>query len=87
MSLTPEEQAKFDKVFETMASDGWKILMADVAHVLDQAVTTCSDMETEKDFFVRKGNIQTLRWLANIENIWETVYQQRQEEDDEDASV
>jgi hypothetical protein len=84
VALTPEQKKQFEDVFETLNSEGWKIILADIT-------ATCKGLEEHgwesceesKDFYIVKGKIRAYREFQSYRDTMELLYEQHSEESDD----
>ena len=81
--MDQENQAYYDKYFSLFMTDGWKQLMEDfgsnVANI--NSVEATKDSE---DLQFRKGQLNVLAHLLNLENIMTTNYEEATKPTEED---
>lgn len=76
--MSPEEQKIFDDAREMFLTDGWKQLQEDLQTNLDSL--TVESLNSEKEFWIAKGQINVLRLVLGYENM---MLAAEQEVDDE----
>lgn len=76
--MSPEEQKIFDDAREMFLTDGWKQLQEDLQANLDGL--TVESLNSEKEFWIAKGQINVLRLVLGYENM---MLAAEQEVDDE----
>ena len=65
--MSPEEQKVFDDAREMFLTDGWKQLQEDLQSNLD--TLTVESLNSEKEFWIAKGQINVLRLVLGYENM------------------
>lgn len=73
--MKPEDQKYYDNYMDLFGTDGWKQFVSDIKGTLDLAKDTATSLATSDEFFVRKGNVNTLSYITNFENIIENNYE------------
>ena len=82
-----EIQKVYDSYFELFSSEGWKQLMEEVnlnASNREKAVLLQDD---EKKFHYERGYVGALTYLSNFEAVVQSVYDNLQEVDQENADI
>ena len=81
--MDQETQEYYDNYFNLFMSDGWKQLMQDFNNNAVQ-INSVEAVKDADDMFFRKGQLNVLAHLLNMENIVSTNYDEanKSEEDD-----
>lgn len=77
--MTPELQKYYENRLSMMASDAWRDLMDDVQKMCD-ATDTLSGA-TVDNLRYKQGELSIMRWLLNLADTSEKVYEQLKDED------
>lgn len=73
-ALTQELKDYYEDRTDMCASKGWKDLMEDVQNMY-QAYNDISNIESTENFWKRKGYVEMLHWLLNLQKVSETTYE------------
>jgi len=81
--MDQETQQYYDAYFSLFITDGWKQLMQDFGNNAVQ-INSVEAAKDADDMFFRKGQLNVLAHLLNLENIIKTNYDEatKPEEDD-----
>ncbi len=81
--MDQETQEYYDNYFNLFMSDGWKQLMQDFNNNAVQ-INSVEAVKDADDMYFRKGQLNVLAHLLNMENIVSTNYDEtnKSEEDD-----
>jgi hypothetical protein len=81
--MDQETQQYYDAYFSLFITDGWKQLMQDFGNNAIQ-INSVEAAKDADDMFFRKGQLNVLAHLLNLENIIKTNYDEatKPEEDD-----
>jgi hypothetical protein len=81
--MDQETQEYYDSYFNLFMSDGWKQLMQDFNNNAVQ-INSVEAVKDANDVYFRKGQLNVLAHLLNMENIVSTNYDEanKSEEDD-----
>jgi hypothetical protein len=81
--MDQETQQYYDAYFSLFITDGWKQLMQDFGNNAVQ-INSVEATKDADDMFFRKGQLNVLAHLLNLENIIKTNYDEatKPEEDD-----
>ena len=81
--MDQETQQYYDAYFSLFITDGWKQLMQDFGNNAMQ-INSVEAAKDADDMFFRKGQLNVLAHLLNLENIIKTNYDEatKPEEDD-----
>lgn len=81
--MDQETQEYYDNYFNLFMSDGWKQLMQDFNNNAVQ-INSVEAVKDANDVYFRKGQLNVLAHLLNMENIVSTNYDEanKSEEDD-----
>ena len=81
--MDQETQQYYDAYFSLFITDGWKQLMQDFGNNAVQ-INSVEATKDANDMFFRKGQLNVLAHLLNLENIIKTNYDEatKPEEDD-----
>lgn len=81
--MDQETQQYYDAYFSLFITDGWKQLMQDFGNNAIQ-INSVEAAKDANDMFFRKGQLNVLAHLLNLENIIKTNYDEatKPEEDD-----
>ena len=74
-SLDPETQQYYDNYFNLFQTDGWKQLIEE----LQQNALVINSVEATKDandLYMRKGQINVLAYILNLESTTNTNYEE-----------
>ena len=67
--MTEQDKEYYDALLEMFTnSKGWKFFQEDIKKFLD-AAAVWENLNDANEFFVRKGNLQTLTYVNNFEAI------------------
>ncbi len=73
--MTEQDREYYESLLDLFLHPGWKHIRQDVSDALDLAKRTATDLKTSDEFFVRKGNVQSLSWIDNFEKITKHNYE------------
>ncbi len=59
------EREEFEEILDVFASIGWKLIQKDLRE-LEKAIDNIADVDSEKELFKRKGELERLRWFINL---------------------
>jgi len=76
-----ETQEYYDTYFSLFASDGWKQLVSDFGNNVLQ-INSVEATKDSDDLFFRKGQLNILGHLLNLQAIVENNYEEANKEDD-----
>jgi hypothetical protein len=76
-----ETQEYYDTYFSLFASDGWKQLVSDFGNNVLQ-INSVEAAKDSDDLFFRKGQLNILGHLLNLQTIVENNYEEANKEDD-----
>lgn len=79
MPISPDLEQYYEKQFEMMATDGWKEFELHFQEML-ASTNSLDGAESEKDLFIRKGELNIIRLVLNWKEMVETAYEQNKEE-------
>lgn len=69
-----ELQEYYENRSDMFATKGWKDLMEDVQNMYD-SYNDISNIETTENFWQRKGYVEMLHWLLNLQKVSEATYE------------
>jgi len=76
-----ETQEYYDTYFSLFASDGWNQLVSDFGNNVSQ-INSVEAAKDSDDLFFRKGQLNILGHLLNLQTIVENNYEEASKEDD-----
>ncbi len=79
--MDKETQEYYDTYFSLFASDGWKQLVSDFGNNVSQ-INSVEAAKDSDDLFFRKGQLNILGHLLNLQTIVENNYEEADKEDD-----
>ncbi len=79
--MDKETQEYYDTYFSLFASDGWKQLVSDFGNNVLQ-INSVEAAKDSDDLFFRKGQLNILGHLLNLQAIVENNYEEASKEDD-----
>ena len=79
--MDKETQEYYDTYFSLFASDGWKQLVSDFGNNVLQ-LNSVEAAKDSDDLFFRKGQLNILGHLLNLQTIVENNYEEASKEDD-----
>jgi hypothetical protein len=82
-SMDKETEEYYNKYFDLFTTDGWKQLIED----LKQNAIAINSVEATKDandLYLRKGQLNVLAYLLNLESTVNTNFEELQKEDVQD---
>jgi len=82
-SIDKETEEYYNKYFDLFTTDGWKQLIED----LKQNALAINSVESTKDandLYLRKGQLNVLAYLLNLESTVNTNFEELQKEDVQD---
>ncbi len=79
--MDKETQEYYDTYFSLFASDGWKQLVSDFGNNVLQ-INSVEATKDSDDLFFRKGQLNILGHLLNLQAIVENNYEEANKEDD-----
>lgn len=79
--MDKETQEYYDTYFSLFASDGWKQLVSDFGNNVLQ-INSVEAAKDSDDLFFRKGQLNILGHLLNLQTIVENNYEEANKEDD-----
>ncbi len=79
--MDKETQEYYDTYFSLFASDGWKQLVSDFGNNVLQ-INSVEAAKDSDDLFFRKGQLNILGHLLNLQAIVENNYEEANKEDD-----
>lgn len=79
--MDKETQEYYDTYFSLFASDGWKQLVSDFGNNVSQ-INSVEAAKDSDDLFFRKGQLNILGHLLNLQTIVENNYEEANKEDD-----
>ena len=79
--MDKETQEYYDTYFSLFASDGWKQLVSDFGNNVLQ-INSVEAAKDSNDLFFRKGQLNILGHLLNLQTIVENNYEEANKEDD-----
>lgn len=82
-SIDKETEEYYNKYFDLFTTDGWKQLIED----LKQNALAINSVEATKDandLYLRKGQLNVLAYLLNLESTVNTNFEELQKEDVQD---
>ena len=84
--MDQQEQNRFDSIFETMSTPGWKVIIAEFqeAHDLQNNLLAISNKD---DFLRAQGRLLTLQQFINLEEQVKAGYDNLVEEESSDTGV
>jgi hypothetical protein len=79
--MDKDTQDYFNNYFDMFATEGWKQLIKETENmgILANSVEATTDAN---DLFFRKGQLQVISGILNLENAVEAAYQQQQQTDE-----
>ena len=83
-SMTPELETYYNAYFDLFRTDGWKQLIED----LKQNATAINSVEATKDvddLYLRKGQLNVLAHIINLESVIENAFEEINEQPEEDV--
>ena len=83
-SLTPELETYYNTYFDLFRTDGWKQLIED----LKQNAIAINSVEATKDvndLYLRKGQLNVLAHIINLESVIENAFEEINQEPEEDV--
>ena len=83
-SMTPELETYYNTYFDLFRTDGWKQLIED----LKQNATAINSVEATKDvddLYLRKGQLNVLAHIINLESVIENAFEEINEQPEEDV--
>lgn len=70
--MNQQDKEYYDALLEMFTnSKGWKLFQEDIKKFTD-AAAQWEHLNTANEFFIRKGNLQTLTYVGNFEDITRT---------------
>jgi len=82
-SMTPELETYYNTYFDLFRTDGWKQLIED----LKQNATAINSVEATKDvddLYLRKGQLNVLAHIINLETVIENAFEEINEQPEYD---
>ncbi len=79
--MDKETQEYYDTYFSLFASDGWNQLVSDFGNNVSQ-INSVEAAKDSDDLFFRKGQLNILGHLLNLQTIVENNYEEASKEDD-----
>jgi len=83
-SMTSELEAYYNSYFDLFRTDGWKQLIED----LKQNAIAINSVEATKDvndLYLRKGQLNVLAHIINLESVIENAFEEINQEPEEDV--
>jgi hypothetical protein len=83
-SMTPELETYYNTYFDLFRTDGWKQLIED----LKQNAIAINSVEATKDvndLYLRKGQLNVLAHIINLESVIENAFEEINQEPEEDV--
>ena len=83
-SMTPELETYYNTYFDLFRTDGWKQLIED----LKQNAIAINSVEATKDvndLYLRKGQLNVLAHIINLESVIENAFEEINQESEEDV--
>ena len=83
-SMTSELEAYYNSYFDLFRTDGWKQLIED----LKQNAIAINSVEATKDvndLYLRKGQLNVLAHIINLESVIENAFEEINQESEEDV--
>ena len=79
--MNKELQDYYENRFSMMATQGWKDLCEDVEKMLQnyQSIDSCG---SENELFLRKGQVDILKWLLSLKTVSEKAWEDLNAEKD-----
>lgn len=81
--MDQETQQYYDNYFSLFLTEGWKQLMKDFSNNAGQ-INSVEATKDADDMFFRKGQLNVLAHLLNLENIVRTNYDEAAESEEND---
>jgi|TARA_B100000497_G_C7395870_1_gene251495 hypothetical protein len=81
--MDQETQTYYDNYFNLFLTDGWKQLMQDFGNNAVQ-INSVEAVKDADDMHFRKGQLNVLAHLINMENIVSTNYEEANKSEDDD---
>ena len=81
--MTQQDKEFYDALLEMFTnSTGWKYFIEEVNKWRTSAEQSWVNLEKAEDFYVTKGNLQTLNYVANFEQVVRNHLQQEEDSAD-----
>lgn len=73
--MSPEDTKYYETYFGLFGSEGWKQFVNDITEANKIAKEGTHYSVTSDEFFIKKGNIQTLTYIENFEEVVNRNYE------------
>ena len=79
--MKEEERQTYDKMFETLATEGWGLIRERLVEMYDQQNNVMA-IADEKGFWQQRGALGMLHLIIELESVFERELEQTKEDDD-----
>lgn len=73
--MDPKVQEYYESLLNLFATDGWKKFQEDMRTSFDN-LNNIQTIHSEEEFWLRKGQINTLSFIVNYEHAAKTAYEE-----------
>ena len=83
-SMTSELEAYYNSYFDLFRTDGWKQLIEDLKQNAE-AINSVEATKDVNDLYLRKGQLNVLAHIINLESVIENAFEEINQEPEEDV--
>ena len=83
-SMTSELEAYYNSYFDLFRTDGWKQLIEDLKQNAE-AINSVEATKDVNDLYLRKGQLNVLAHIINLESVIENAFEEINQESQEDV--